>query len=77
MSAFFIPWCLWIHYSHIFWGNSLYWRLSVAWHEAEMTEEFVQEEKEAEPIAMITEGTNMTGAEISSEQDVCGNWSIG
>ena len=36
----------------------------------EMTEEFVQKAKEANPVAMIPEGTNMTGAQVSSEPEV-------
>lgn len=36
----------------------------------EMTEEFVERAKKVKPIAMIPEGTNMTGAEISSEPEV-------
>lgn len=35
-----------------------------------MTEEFVEKAKETKPVAMIPEGTNMTGAEISSEPEV-------
>ena len=38
----------------------------------EMTEEFVEKAKEARPVAVITESTNMTGAEISSEPEVMG-----
>ncbi|MDQ1279918.1 MAG: ribonuclease [Thermoproteota archaeon] len=36
----------------------------------EMTEEFIEKAKEASPLAVITESTNMTGAEISSEPEV-------
>ena len=36
----------------------------------EMTMEFVQEAREAEPAAMVPEGTNMAGAHISSEPEV-------
>jgi ribonuclease J len=36
----------------------------------EMTREFIVKAEEAEPIAMISEGTNMIGATISSERDV-------
>jgi len=36
----------------------------------EMTEEFVQKAAEAEPVAVIPEGTNMVNAEISSEPEV-------
>jgi len=36
----------------------------------EMTREFVEKAKEAEPIAVITEATNMTGATVSSEAEV-------
>jgi len=36
----------------------------------ELTEEFIQRAKEAEPVAMIPEGTNMTGAQVSSEPEV-------
>jgi len=36
----------------------------------EMTRDFIEKAKEAEPLAMIPEGTNMTGAEISSEPEV-------
>ena len=36
----------------------------------EMTHEFVENAKEAEPVAVITEATNMTGATISSEAEV-------
>jgi len=36
----------------------------------EMTREFVEKAKEAEPVAVITEATNMTGAAVSSEAEV-------
>ncbi|MEM3752771.1 MAG: MBL fold metallo-hydrolase [Candidatus Bathyarchaeia archaeon] len=36
----------------------------------EMTRDFVEKAKEAEPVAVITEATNMTGATVSSEDDV-------
>jgi ribonuclease J len=36
----------------------------------EMTREFVEKAKNAEPIAVITEATNMTGATVSSESEV-------
>lgn len=36
----------------------------------EMTSEFVEKSKNAEPIAVITEATNMTGATVSSEGEV-------
>ncbi len=36
----------------------------------DMTEDFVKRAKEAEPIAMIPEGTNLTGAHVSSEPEV-------
>jgi ribonuclease J len=36
----------------------------------DMTEEFVEKAAEADPIAILTEGTNLTGAEISSEAEV-------
>lgn len=36
----------------------------------ELTKEFVQRAKEAEPVALIPEGTNMTGAQVSSEPEV-------
>jgi ribonuclease J len=36
----------------------------------EMTKDFVEKAKKAKPVAMIPEGTNMTGAEISSEPEV-------
>jgi ribonuclease J len=36
----------------------------------EMTSDFVEKAKEAEPVAVITEATNMTGASISSESEV-------
>jgi ribonuclease J len=36
----------------------------------EMTREFVEKAKEAEPVAVITEATNMTGATVSSEAEV-------
>jgi ribonuclease J len=36
----------------------------------EMTRDFIEKAKEAEPVAVIPEGTNMTGAEISSEPEV-------
>ena len=35
-----------------------------------MTKDFIEVAKEAKPVAMIPEGTNMTGAEISSEPEV-------
>jgi ribonuclease J len=35
-----------------------------------MTQEFVDEAKEAEPVAVVTEATNMTGASVSSESEV-------
>jgi len=35
-----------------------------------MTRDFVDKAREAEPVAVITEATNMTGASISSEKDV-------
>jgi len=36
----------------------------------EMTSDFVEKAKEAEPAAVVTEATNMTGASISSEAEV-------
>jgi len=36
----------------------------------EMTSDFVEKAKEAEPLAVVTEATNMTGASISSEAEV-------
>jgi ribonuclease J len=36
----------------------------------EMTSDFVEKAKEAEPVAVITEATNMTGASVSSEVEV-------
>lgn len=36
----------------------------------ELTEEFVLRAREAKPVAMIPEGTNMTGAQVSSEPEV-------
>ncbi len=36
----------------------------------EMTKDFIEKAKEAKPVAMIPEGTNMAGAEISSEPEV-------
>jgi len=36
----------------------------------EMTSDFVEKAKEAEPVGIITEATNMTGASISSEVEV-------
>lgn len=36
----------------------------------EMTSDFVEKAKEAEPVAVITEATNMTGASVSSEAEV-------
>jgi ribonuclease J len=36
----------------------------------EMTSEFVNKAKEAEPVAVVTEATNMTGASASSEDEV-------
>ncbi|MGB9960145.1 MAG: MBL fold metallo-hydrolase [Candidatus Bathyarchaeales archaeon] len=36
----------------------------------EMTRDFVEKAKEAEPVAVITEATNMTGASVSSEGEV-------
>jgi len=36
----------------------------------EMTREFAEKAKEAEPVAIVTEATNMTGASVSSETDV-------
>jgi ribonuclease J len=36
----------------------------------EMTSDFVEKAKEAKPVAVITEATNMTGASVSSEKEV-------
>ena len=36
----------------------------------EMTQEFVERAKEAEPVAVVTEATNMTGATVSNEVEV-------
>lgn len=36
----------------------------------EMTSEFVKRARDAEPLAVVTEATNMTGASVSSENDV-------
>jgi ribonuclease J len=36
----------------------------------EMTRDFVEKAKEAEPVAVVTEATNMTGASVSSEVEV-------
>ena len=36
----------------------------------EMTSDFVEKAKEAEPAAIVTEATNMTGASVSSEKEV-------
>ncbi|MGB9756807.1 MAG: hypothetical protein ACPLVJ_03395, partial [Candidatus Bathyarchaeales archaeon] len=38
----------------------------------EMTEEFVNKVKESEPVAVVSEATNMTGASVSSESEVEG-----
>lgn len=38
----------------------------------EMTREFVAKAKEAQPVAIVTEATNMTGATVSSEAEVEG-----
>lgn len=35
-----------------------------------MTQEFVDKAEEAEPVAVVTEATNMTGASVSSESEV-------
>jgi ribonuclease J len=35
-----------------------------------MTSDFVEKAKEAEPVAVVTEATNMTGASVSSEVEV-------
>jgi ribonuclease J len=36
----------------------------------EMTQEFVSKAKKAEPVAVVTEATNLTGASVSSEAEV-------
>ncbi len=36
----------------------------------EMTQEFVEKAKSAEPVAVVTEATNMTGASVSNEAEV-------
>jgi len=36
----------------------------------EMTSDFVEKAKEAEPVAVVTEATNMTGASVASESEV-------
>lgn len=36
----------------------------------EMTDDFVDRAREAEPVAVVTEATNMTGASVSSETEV-------
>ena len=36
----------------------------------EMTHEFAEKAQEAEPVAVVTEATNMTGAKVSSEAEV-------
>jgi ribonuclease J len=36
----------------------------------EMTQEFVEKAKKAEPVAVVTEATNMTGASVSNEAEV-------
>jgi ribonuclease J len=36
----------------------------------EMTQDFVEKAKRAEPLAVVTEATNMTGASVSSEGEV-------
>jgi len=36
----------------------------------EMTRDFVEKAKKAEPVAIVTEATNMTGAYVSSEREV-------
>lgn len=41
----------------------------------EMTTDFVSKAKEAEPVAVVSEATNMTGASISSEKEVEGKLS--
>ncbi len=38
----------------------------------EMTQEFVEKAKNAEPVAVVTEATNMTGASVSNETEVQG-----
>jgi ribonuclease J len=38
----------------------------------EMTRDFVEKAKEAQPVAIVTEATNMTGATVSSEAEVEG-----
>jgi ribonuclease J len=35
-----------------------------------MTDEFIEEAKESEPVAVVSEATNMTGASVSSEGEV-------
>jgi len=42
----------------------------------EMTSDFVEKAKEADPVAVITEATNMTGASISSEAEVTNKLNI-
>ncbi|MFW6065145.1 MAG: MBL fold metallo-hydrolase, partial [Candidatus Natronoplasma sp.] len=37
---------------------------------AEMSEEFIEKAMEAEPDLLLSEGTNMTGGEVSSEREV-------
>jgi ribonuclease J len=37
---------------------------------SEMTDDFVEKASEAEPVAVVTEATNMTGATVSSEAEV-------
>ena len=37
---------------------------------SEMTDDFVEKAREAEPVAVVTEATNMTGATVSSEAEV-------
>jgi ribonuclease J len=36
----------------------------------QMTQDFVEKAKSAEPVAVVTEATNMTGASVSSEREV-------
>jgi len=39
-------------------------------HKPEMTDEFVEKAQDSEPVAVVTEATNMTGATVSNEVEV-------
>ncbi len=51
-------------------GTIVYTGIFESWCQTQYDDEFVEKAKEAEPIAVVTEATNMTGATASNEVEM-------